>query len=391
MAATLSFMRLSVCASSLTLSFDDEKMIVFESVGLGEHLADDAQLLVLVADIGRLVDRLVGFRNGDVHLGGIAQDRPGHLTYLRGQRRREHDRLPILGHIGDDLHDVLAETHVEHTVGLVEDQALDVRKVDAAVLDVRDHAPGGGDHHVRTHQHTALLHIPALAVATAVYDRGRHGQVVRKSLELLVDLLRQFARRHDDHRFYHIVFVPFDQQPVEQRQRIGRRLAGSGLGATDDVAALQDHRDGVFLDRSHLLKIHIVKSVEDLILQVKFVKSHLTFQFIISLNDFFSEQRRRGAPRNTHTHIVADVVPAAVEDHDLVLRRAARELLFVALRAPLDQHFELAPHVAQVARMPQFVLQGDDLRKPPRLHLVGHVVRQVLVREVPGRSEYLNM
>jgi len=33
MAATLSFMRLSVWASSLTLSFDDEKMIVFDSVG----------------------------------------------------------------------------------------------------------------------------------------------------------------------------------------------------------------------------------------------------------------------------------------------------------------------------------------------------------------------
>ena len=33
MAATLSFMRLSVWASSLTLSFDEEKMIVFDSVG----------------------------------------------------------------------------------------------------------------------------------------------------------------------------------------------------------------------------------------------------------------------------------------------------------------------------------------------------------------------
>ena len=33
MAATSSPMRLSVWASSLTLSFDDEKMIVFESVG----------------------------------------------------------------------------------------------------------------------------------------------------------------------------------------------------------------------------------------------------------------------------------------------------------------------------------------------------------------------
>ena len=33
MAATLSFMRLSVWASSLTFIFDDEKMIVFDSVG----------------------------------------------------------------------------------------------------------------------------------------------------------------------------------------------------------------------------------------------------------------------------------------------------------------------------------------------------------------------
>ena len=32
-AATSSFMRLSVCASSLTFSFDDEKMIVFDSEG----------------------------------------------------------------------------------------------------------------------------------------------------------------------------------------------------------------------------------------------------------------------------------------------------------------------------------------------------------------------
>ena len=174
MAATLSFMRLSVCASSLTLSFDDEDDRL--RIGrLGEHLADDAQLLVLVADIGRLVDRLVGFRNGDVHLGGIAQDRPGHLTYLRGQRRREHDRLPILGHIGDDLHDVLAETHVEHTVGLVEDQALDVRKVDAAVLDVRDHAPGVAITTSNPSAYRASAH-PALAVATAVstvVDTGR--------------------------------------------------------------------------------------------------------------------------------------------------------------------------------------------------------------------------
>ena len=75
---------------------------------------------------------------------------------------------------------------------------------------------------------------------------------------------------------------------------------------------------------------------------------------------------------------------AAVEDHDLVLRRAARQLRVAALGTPLHQHLEFAPHVAAVRRLRQFVLQGDDLRQTARLHLVGHVVGQVLRGERAG-------
>lgn len=55
---------------------------------LGEQFADDPQLLALVADVGRLVDRLVGFRDGDVHLGRISQNGLRQLADLRGQRCR---------------------------------------------------------------------------------------------------------------------------------------------------------------------------------------------------------------------------------------------------------------------------------------------------------------
>ena len=243
----------------------------------GEQLADDAQLLALVADVGRLVNRLVGFRNGNAHLDGIAQDGLGQLADLRRQRRREEDRLTLAGHVGDDLHDVVAEAHVEHPVRLVENQVLDVRKIHAAVLQVGDHAARRGDHHVGTHQHAALLHVPALAVATAVNDRRRDGQVVGEALELLVDLLRQLARRHDDERLDHIVRVPLQQQLVQQRQRIGRRLARSRLGAADDVAPLQNDGNRLLLHGRHFVKIHILKTVEDLILQVEFVKTHNFF------------------------------------------------------------------------------------------------------------------
>ncbi len=241
---------------------------------LGEKFADDAQLLALVADVGRLVDGLVGFGDGDVDLGGVAQDGLGQLADLGRQRGREHDGLPLLGHVGDDLHDVVAETHVEHAVGLVEDHALDVRKIDAAVLQVGNHAPGGGDDHVGTQQHAALLHVPALAVAAAVDDGGRNGQIIGKTLELLVDLLGQLARGHDDDRLDDVVGVALDEQAVQERQGVGRGLARAGLGAADDVAPGENDRNGVLLHGGHLAEIHIVETVEDFILQVEFVESH---------------------------------------------------------------------------------------------------------------------
>ena len=121
-----------------------------------------------------------------------------------------------------------------------------------------------------------LLDVPALAVATAVDHRRREGRIVGEALELLVDLLRQLARRHDDQRFHHIVGVALDEQFVQQRQRIGRGLSRTGLGAADNVAALQNHRNRVLLHGSHLVEIHILKTVEDFILQVEFIETHKT-------------------------------------------------------------------------------------------------------------------
>ena len=243
---------------------------------LGEQFANDAQLLILVANVGRLVDGLVGLRNGDVDLRGIAQDGLGQLADLRGQRGREHDRLPLPGHVRDDLHDVLRETHVQHAVSLVENEVFDVRKVHAAVLQMGDHAARSGDHHVGTAQHAFLLDVPALAVAAAVDDRRRDRGIVGKTLELLVDLLRQLARGHDDQRFHHIVGIPFQQQFVQQRQRIGRSLSRSGLGAADNVAAIQNHRNRMLLHGSHLVEVHIFETVENFIFQIEFIETHKT-------------------------------------------------------------------------------------------------------------------
>jgi hypothetical protein len=70
-----------------------------------------------------------------------------------------------------------------------------------------------------------------------------------------------------------------DMQPVQQRQRIGSRLARTGLGAGDNIAPVQNDRNGLLLHRSHLLKIHGVDAVQHLVFQIEFVKSH-TMRFL---------------------------------------------------------------------------------------------------------------
>ena len=72
--------------------------------------------------------------------------------------------------------------------------------------------------------------------------------------DALVDLHRQLARGHEDQGAHRVAGrrergVGVRPQPVEDGQGEGRRLAGAGLGGGEDVAALEDERDGRGLDR----------------------------------------------------------------------------------------------------------------------------------------------
>ena len=246
---------------------------------LREHLAHDAELLALVTYVSALPYRLVGFRHGDAHLGRIVQDRSGQFAYLRRQRGREHYRLTLAGQVGNDLHYVVAESHIEHPVRLVENEALHMRQVHPAVGQVRNESSGGGYDHIGAHQHTALLNLPTLAVASAVDHRGRYGKKVRKALELHIDLLGQLARRHYDKRLDHIVGIALYRQAVQQRQSVGRRLARAGLRAADNVAAGKYDRDCMFLNRRHIHEVHRIESFEYFRFEFKFVESHLFLLF----------------------------------------------------------------------------------------------------------------
>ena len=89
-------------------------------VALFEDMIDDLEFLRIVAYVGTLLDFLCGLRYGDLDLHRIVEQCDGQFSDLGRHGGREHDALTTLRQFLDDFHDILDETHVEHTVGFVE-------------------------------------------------------------------------------------------------------------------------------------------------------------------------------------------------------------------------------------------------------------------------------
>ena len=91
--------------------------------------------------------------------------------------------------------DVADEAHVEHAVGLVEDEDLDRREVDGALAEVVEQAAGRGDDDVDA----ATQRVGLRREADAAVDGGRaDAPVATVDADALLDLERELAGRGED-------------------------------------------------------------------------------------------------------------------------------------------------------------------------------------------------
>ena len=169
-------------------------------VSLLEHCLNDLQFLSLVAHVCRLLNLLGGLAHGNLHFHGILQKRLGQLLNLVGHRCREHHRLTSLGQETCNLQDVVGETHVEHTVGLVENKETHFRHVDIVHRQVGDESSWCGNDNRCTRLQGIEFLIVAVAVVTAIDSNGADvRKVVAEALHGLVYLLCELASgSHDD-------------------------------------------------------------------------------------------------------------------------------------------------------------------------------------------------
>ena len=150
----------------------------------------------------------------------------------------------------EDRLEVLREAHVEHLVGLVEDDHPDPVEPQAAALEMVDRPARRGDDDVHAAPEAAQLLTDRLA-AVDRQDAGAHLAAVLE--ERLGDLHRQLAGRDQDERGRAALAGLADRDALEGGQGEGRRLAGPGRSLCQQVPAGEQGRDRLALDGSGLL------------------------------------------------------------------------------------------------------------------------------------------
>ena len=149
------------------------------------------------------------------------------------------------GQAPDDPVDLGLEAHVEHPVGLVEDEDPDVLERDQALLDEVVEPAGGGDDDVRAAQALHLRLDRGAAVGGCRTDALR----LAEQYELLGHLERELAGG-GEHERGRGRLVGRDE--LDDRQREGERLPGARRRLAEDVAALERDRDDEGLDTKRL-------------------------------------------------------------------------------------------------------------------------------------------
>ena len=248
---------------------------------LGAHEDDHGLELGDLEDAGDRV-QLVAVRDVDVALRdvgggtGLGLDRDlarlvevllGDLADAVGHRRGEQRDLLVVRGVLEDALDILLEAHVEHLVGLIEDEEAQLGDVQGALGQVVDDSTRGAHDDLGAAAQARELN----AVGLAAVDRQHldPAEVIGEGLEGVGHLERELAGGGQHERLGGALL---GVDAGEDRQRERGRLAGAGLREADDVVALHQDRDGLRLDRGGGFVTHLLHRGEDGVRQAQVVE-----------------------------------------------------------------------------------------------------------------------
>lgn len=138
-------------------------------------------------------------------------------------------------------------------------------EVERAQLQMRNEAARGGNDHISARTQAFSFLLIARTVVAAVDGHTVDVHIIGKALHGLVYLLGQLTRRSHDQAVDGIGRMGILTEQGQQGQKIGRGFSCAGLGDAHDITAFKDWGNTLFLDWGAFVKVHIVKSVEDVV------------------------------------------------------------------------------------------------------------------------------
>ena len=200
-------------------------------------------------EINRLFHALGGGRYGVyLYFSRAVQDVAGQFHDDGGHSGRKEERLPLFRQFSDHPFDIVYKAHIEHAVGLIEYEELDLAELDVALVHEVEQAARGGHQDIYTRLQLSRL---GMLRHTSENDGMAQLQMLAVGVKAFSDLYSQLPRRGQDQRLdgpLPAVGPAQFVQELEDRQRKGCRLAGARLGAGQQVSALEGQRNGLCLN-----------------------------------------------------------------------------------------------------------------------------------------------
>src|SRR5512133_1370996 len=185
----------------------------------------------------------------------------------RWHGRREEHRLTQLRRTRQNSFNIGQEPEIEHLVGFVEHQHLDVSKIKSAPVHKIKKSSGSSDDNL----HSLAKHTELIFVAHPAVD-GEHSRVSvgRRGGKVGTDLTREFAGGRHDKRLWStglgelgvIAFI-WHHDPLQEGYAKRQGLSGTRMGLTDHVRPGQANGNRQRLDSEWCTDANLVEGLHD--------------------------------------------------------------------------------------------------------------------------------
>lgn len=208
---------------------------------------------VLLSNPDKLLNEVLGRLSGrvDKESHGLLERESDELVDRVAHRGREEHGLPTTGTRQDDLVELVAESSLEHSIGLVDDKNVEsVESEGLRVSDVVDQSSGRSDENVGQRLESLSLGVER-QTSDEESEPDVHACGERSPDRLALDSQLSRGTEDEDSRSGSLAvptLLPV-QKSLEDGDHEGGGLSGSSLGRSEDISTEQGEGNGASLNR----------------------------------------------------------------------------------------------------------------------------------------------